>query len=1173
MTPDFRSARMPLLWIALALMLSSVPIRAQHTGSWQGFGGSGSGCMGEINALVRARNGDMYVGGRLTACGGVPVRGVARWDGTEWTAVTPELTREITALALGPDDELYVAELLQQNTGTGGQPWTAVVRRWDGLQWRYVLQRGVAIGGNAGIRSMLVDRQGQLHLGIDIGALALAEGQDGELIFFRSGRIHSSALSEPLPGVFNQPVNRIRVATNGDLLVGGSFTQIDGQPFSRVARWNGTQWQALGSGVDGSVRDVEQIGESVVVVGDFTTAGGIEARGIARWNGSWAAFPGGLGERSPLVTATALAAHGDGFFVGGGFNANPENPVARVARWSGERWQALDGNLGLGLDTTSTAGLVHEGSLLMAGSSRGGRTPLNRLGRWTGKGWEAFAGGPGGFVNAFMRLPSGDLLAATTDYTLQGSTLVYRSQVRQWNGSVWSNLGPDFPGRALAISQGPDGALYVAGERNMPIYRWDGANWVAVTEGLNVYALALDGDQLLVGGGMTEINGVPVQGLAAWDGSVWRDVGSTELGIVYSIVVHSGIRDVGTLRGVFRQSNDTWTRLGADNGLVQGLAHSGPNLLRANMLPNTRTQVSRWTGSDWEPISDIVDGTTRALVADGEGGIYWLGAFARVGSRLSTNIARWRPSAELTSSASLPVCDDPTFFALAPTPVAWAYPGAERCIATESGTEKTTWSTLDTLSMDPEIPPPQRVPAALAQRLHTRGGSAGSTELSLACTSNTGASLPAITRAVTLAPTACAAPSVQVPSTLTTERVLEDGAIRYVATLVNPDQRPLHAQMLRQGTKGNARAEVLDGRLVVHYLPERSPSEGEVMKDTLELLVGDDRVARRHVYVITVPVVTTRIGGPVTGLPPGYLLQLRDRLANRRIDLLNAATWDLGGALVPRQRFEIELFAAPVDHVCSLDNGALIAGGTFIASIRDQLDRGIFCGRTNSSIVVSTQVVGPGMPGSFTISMSGSAVDFFNFAICTHSDRVTLGIPTVPPAANGMSCTTAGITSACPAGFDQFVYCWRPPNQPQSMSLPQQIEIPFMAGSTSGEVPLVIGRQSNFEPWRANSMIPGQIWIGTGRSIGGEVTGLAAGQSVRLRNISTGETLTLSQNGPFVLTRQQGPGSAYRVVVDAVSPGIDCTLPNGQGIMSEQDVSTLSVECANVTLLKTGFEP
>src|SRR5438105_7263630 len=44
------------------------------------------------------------------------------------------------------------------------------------------------------------------------------------------------------------------VASAGnDVYIGGNFTAAGGVPAANIARWNGSQWQALGTGADGAV--------------------------------------------------------------------------------------------------------------------------------------------------------------------------------------------------------------------------------------------------------------------------------------------------------------------------------------------------------------------------------------------------------------------------------------------------------------------------------------------------------------------------------------------------------------------------------------------------------------------------------------------------------------------------------------------------------------------------------------------------------------------------------------------------------------------------------------------------------------------------------------------------------------------------------------------------------
>jgi hypothetical protein len=52
--------------------------------------------------------------------------------------------------------------------------------------------------------------------------------------------------------LYFQNVNALTIY-NGELIAGGEFTLGGGIPVNYIARWNGTSWSALGSGMDYSV--------------------------------------------------------------------------------------------------------------------------------------------------------------------------------------------------------------------------------------------------------------------------------------------------------------------------------------------------------------------------------------------------------------------------------------------------------------------------------------------------------------------------------------------------------------------------------------------------------------------------------------------------------------------------------------------------------------------------------------------------------------------------------------------------------------------------------------------------------------------------------------------------------------------------------------------------------
>src|ERR1044071_9806949 len=78
--------------------------------------------------------------------------------------------------------------------------------------------------------------------------------------------------------------------SQGNLYIGGGFTEAGGIPASYIAKWNGSSWSALGSGMGGgppgyggtTVYSVAVSGTYVYAGGSFTTAGGGADNYVAR---------------------------------------------------------------------------------------------------------------------------------------------------------------------------------------------------------------------------------------------------------------------------------------------------------------------------------------------------------------------------------------------------------------------------------------------------------------------------------------------------------------------------------------------------------------------------------------------------------------------------------------------------------------------------------------------------------------------------------------------------------------------------------------------------------------------------------------------------------------------------------------------------------------------------
>jgi len=155
------------------------------------------------------------------------------------------------------------------------------------------------------------------------------------------------------------------VVYNGDLVVSGYFTDADGINANYIAKWNGSSWSSLGSGMDGKVTALAVYNSELYAGGLFENAGGAAAKNIAKWNGSsWSPVGGGITEQ-----VFTLAVYNNKLYAGGAFRTLTGNAGDYIMSWDGTQWEAA----GLGTDGPVIAlypdisGLIVGGSFSTAG--------------------------------------------------------------------------------------------------------------------------------------------------------------------------------------------------------------------------------------------------------------------------------------------------------------------------------------------------------------------------------------------------------------------------------------------------------------------------------------------------------------------------------------------------------------------------------------------------------------------------------------------------------------------------------------------------------------------------------------------------------------------------------------------------------------------------------------
>jgi hypothetical protein len=170
--------------------------------------------------------------------------------------------------------------------------------------------------------------------------------------------------------------------------VGGTFDGITGVPNTRyLAKWNGSSWSSLGSGVSGGLGSVLTIyasGAEVYVGGYFTTAGGLSVNAIAAWNSvssSWSAL--GTGVSGGLGSVASITVSGSKVFVGGNFNTAGIVSANNIAKWDGSTWSAMGSGI-TPIAGTLVSALASFGNDVFAGGSftSAGDKTSNYFGIW-----------------------------------------------------------------------------------------------------------------------------------------------------------------------------------------------------------------------------------------------------------------------------------------------------------------------------------------------------------------------------------------------------------------------------------------------------------------------------------------------------------------------------------------------------------------------------------------------------------------------------------------------------------------------------------------------------------------------------------------------------------------------------------------------------------------------
>ena len=395
-------------------------------------------------------------------------------------------------------------------------------------------------------------------------------------------------------------VNAVAVM-GSDVFIGGTFTAVDGVVASRVAKWNGSTWSALGSGANGSVNALAVLGSELFIGGTFSSVGGVSLTSrLAKWDGTnWLAA--GAGFNSTSVPTGGLAVAGGELFVGRG---------TQVQKWDGTAWSNV------GPTTSSISGIATQDGInvYVIGSST--------CRQWDGSTWTT--------------LKTFDDFA--TEIAMLGSDVYIGGQftnyLERWDGSAWHTVGSSGVTQYLTMVAQVGGSVFVSGDftvtdgvKTPGIARWNGSAWSSIFEGLDGglngegYSIVELNGKIYVSGGFTTAGKIAANGVACYD-----------------------------------KATNTWTTLPGSHPSTL-VVHQGE--LYSSWWTDTPTPpypltVDRWTGSAWVTVGNLEGASNGSPVSIG-GMLYVWGDISVANGTPINYIAKWNGTTWSDAGAGIPL--------------------------------------------------------------------------------------------------------------------------------------------------------------------------------------------------------------------------------------------------------------------------------------------------------------------------------------------------------------------------------------------------------------------------------------------------------------------------------------------------------------------------------------
>ena len=408
--------------------------------AWDGSSDSIAGGFidSDVKELIEY-NSELIVMGRFRTIDNQVMNGIASFDGIDWNQVSSESGNGISYRSTGDGvSQLYSFENDLYAIGgfrSAGDQVVSKTAKWDGFQWGQFDVEGDTV-------SLLGEYNNELF------AVCRYDSTDGYNYYYGLHFIKkfnglswdivlpASSFTMLSSFYYNNIYDMIEFENN--LIIAGSFIEINNDTVNSIARWDGISWEAMDKGLTidygggyfdaGQVENLEICNGKLYAIGNFTHANGTDVNDIVMWDDSvWVPIIHNIENniRESCVYNNKL------FVTSSSYDTTNWVSYPSIYVWDGIVWDTIEfyvGDSGGYLDDI----IVHNNELYVTGdfTQVNGET-INNIAKWNGVTWSPLGSGiKGEDVNSMI--VHNDELVVGGDFSTVGNKA--SSCIAFWSG-------------------------------------------------------------------------------------------------------------------------------------------------------------------------------------------------------------------------------------------------------------------------------------------------------------------------------------------------------------------------------------------------------------------------------------------------------------------------------------------------------------------------------------------------------------------------------------------------------------------------------------------------------------------------------------------------------------------------------------------------------------------